>query len=57
MKPFIEEKSCTALNEIDKWQNAVLGNQPGMFRSDEDDPEVKIKFKKKNLKELIFLFS
>ncbi len=41
MKPFIEEKSCTALNEIDKWQNAVLGNQPGMFRSDEDDPEVK----------------
>jgi len=28
------------LNEIDKWQNAVLGNQPGMFRSDEDDPEL-----------------
>ena len=41
LKPFIEEKSCTALNEIDKWQNAILGNQPGMFRSDEDDPEVK----------------
>jgi len=40
LKPFIEEKSCTALNEIDKWQNAVLGNQPGMFRSDEDDPEL-----------------
>lgn len=40
LKPFIEERSCTALNEIDKWQNAVLGNQPGMFRSDEDDPEV-----------------
>jgi hypothetical protein len=44
LKPFIEEKSCTALNEIDKWQNAILGNQPGMFRSDEDDPEVKIQF-------------
>ena len=41
LKPFIEEKSCTALNEIDKWQNAILGSQPGMFRSDEDDPEVK----------------
>ncbi|CAF2575581.1 unnamed protein product [Rotaria sp. Silwood2] len=40
LKPFIEEKSCTALNEIDKWQNAVLGNQPGMLRSDEDDPEL-----------------
>jgi hypothetical protein len=40
LKPFIEEKSCTALNEIDKWQNALLGNQPGMFRSDEDDPEL-----------------
>ncbi|CAF1087666.1 unnamed protein product [Rotaria sp. Silwood1] len=40
LKPFIEEKSCTALNEIDKWQNAILGNQPGMFRSDEDDPEL-----------------
>ena len=40
LKPFVEEKSCTALNEIDKWQNAVLGNQPGMFRSDEDEPEV-----------------
>lgn len=44
MKPFIEEKSCTALNEIDKWQNAILGNQPGMFRSDEDDPEVSNEF-------------
>jgi len=40
LKPFIEEKSSTALNEIDKWQNALLGNQPGMFRSDEDDPEL-----------------
>ncbi|CAF1654953.1 unnamed protein product [Rotaria magnacalcarata] len=40
LKPFIEEKSCTALNEIDKWQNALLDNQPGMFRSDEDDPEL-----------------
>lgn len=40
LKPFVEERSCTALNEIDKWQNAILGNQPGMFRSDEDDPEV-----------------
>jgi len=43
LKPFIEEKSSTALNEIDKWQNALLGNQPGMFRSDEDDPEVNSK--------------
>lgn len=41
LKPFIDERNSTALNEIDKWQNAVLGNQPGMFRSDEDDPEVK----------------
>jgi hypothetical protein len=40
LKALIEEKSCTALNEIDKWQNAVLGNQAGMFKSDEDDPEV-----------------
>jgi len=32
------------LNEIDKWQNAVLGNQSGMFKSDEDDPEVNIEF-------------
>jgi hypothetical protein len=37
LKPFIEGKGCTALNEIDKWQNAVLGNQLGMFRSNEDD--------------------
>lgn len=40
LKSFIDEKCCTALNEIDKWQNALLGNQPGMFRSDEDDPEL-----------------
>ncbi len=52
MKAFIEEKSCTALNEIDKWQNAVLGNQPGMFRSDEDDPEVNI-FIEMNIFEIV----
>lgn len=40
LKPFIDEKNSTSLNEIDKWQNALLGNQPGMFRSDEDDPEL-----------------
>lgn len=40
LKSFIDEKSSTALNEIDKWQNALLGNQPGLFRSDEDDPEL-----------------
>ena len=51
LKSFIDEKSCTALNEIDKWQNAVLGNQPGMFRSDEDDPEV-ISFGKNKTKNI-----
>jgi hypothetical protein len=42
MKKKLHVYNCTVLNEIDKWQNAVLGNQLGMFRSDEDDPEVNL---------------
>ncbi|CAF0860342.1 unnamed protein product [Didymodactylos carnosus] len=41
LKSCIDEKGYMALNGINKWQKAVLGNQRGMFRSDKDDPEVK----------------
>jgi len=46
MSTFIfvqHEKEVTRLQLYGfEWQNAVLGNQLSMFRSEEDDPEVNL---------------
>lgn len=44
LKEFIDKKDSMALNESDKWQNSVFGDQSGMFKSDMNESEVKIEF-------------